>query len=210
MYFFIYIMKQQVIFINGSVPKENYTSYYEYLESVSYDPYEEKFLNWNKTLGEKLWDSYEFLKAPISSEDFADYEAWKICFEKMFPYLRDDCIFIVTSLWGTFILKYMIETGFPQSKNLSISKIFFLAAALHDSEQEKLGSFSFDTFRLWELQNIAKHIYIYHSRDDEIVDFSESKELFSYFPDAIFREFTDKGHFYKEAELPEIVKDIKA
>lgn len=69
-------------------------------------------------------------------------------FEKMLPYIRDNFIIVATSLGGTFILKYMIETGFPASRNLTISKIFFLAAVLHDSEQEKLGSFSFDTSRL--------------------------------------------------------------
>jgi hypothetical protein len=35
-------------------------------------------------------------------------------------------------------------------------------------------------------------------------------KLNSYFPEATFREFYDKGHFYKEAELPEIIEDIKS
>jgi hypothetical protein len=43
-------MKQQVIFINGAVPKENFASFYEYLRGQEYNPYEEKILNWNKTL----------------------------------------------------------------------------------------------------------------------------------------------------------------
>jgi hypothetical protein len=44
-------MKRQVVFITGATPKENYGSYYEYLEKkVKYNPYEAEFSNWNKTL----------------------------------------------------------------------------------------------------------------------------------------------------------------
>lgn len=200
----------QVIFIPGSVPKENYSSYYEYLESLEYNPYQEKFLNWNKTLGKKLWDSFEFLRAPIPTDDYADYKAWKICFEKMIPYMKNGSIFIVTSLWGSFILKYMIETGFPRNSHISISKFFFLAPALHDSLEEQLGSFSFEVEDIRKLWNIAGEVYIYHSIDDTIVPISDSEELYTYFPNAVFRRFTDKGHFYKETEIPEIIQDIKS
>ncbi len=55
----------------------------------------------------------------------------------------------------------------------------------------------------------AQRIYIYHSQDDTIVPFEESLELKGFFPEAEFREFYDKGHFYLEAELPELVEDIK-
>ncbi len=47
-------MKQQFIYIGGGSPKENFRDYYEMLESREYNPYEETFLTWNKTLGEQL------------------------------------------------------------------------------------------------------------------------------------------------------------
>ncbi len=47
-------MKQQVIFLNGGNPKENYKDYFDMLHKVEYNPYEENFKNYNKTLGEKL------------------------------------------------------------------------------------------------------------------------------------------------------------
>jgi len=103
----------------------------------------------------------------------------------------------------------MIETGFPKTLDISISKLFFLAPALHDTESELLGTFSFDSSQISQLNNIAKKIYIYHSSDDHLVPLSDSVELYGYFSNATFRQFSDKGHFYTEAELPEIVKDIK-
>lgn len=198
-------MKQQVVFINGAVPKENFENYYDFLRKIEYDPYAEKFLNWNKTLGEKLWDDYEYMRAPLDALDFADYTAWKIMFEKMFPYLRDDMILVTTSLWSSFILKYFWENDFP----VKIKKLFFIAPAVRDTQEEKLGSFASKLEFSVRLRKWVEQIYMYHSRDDDLVPFEQSLELHSYFPESIFREFDNRGHFYKEAELPEIIEDIK-
>ena len=200
-------MKNQFLYINGWVPKENFRDYYDFLQKLKYTPFEETFLSWNKTLGEKLWETWEYFRAPFRERDFADYDAWKIMFEKMFPYLRDDIIIGAGSLGGTFLLKYLTEWNTIPVK---IKKTFFLAAALHDSPEEILWNFSFDITKIPEIKNLLGEIFIYHSRDDHIVPFSDSQELFSYFPDATFREFTNKGHFYLESELPEILIDIKA
>lgn len=200
-------MKQQVVFINGAVPKENFDSYYHFLENREYDPYKEKFLNWNKTLWEKLWEEYEFLRTPSDGIDYADYEAWKIMFEKMIPYLKNEVILVTTSLGSTFILKYIGENEFP----VKIKKLFFIAAAISDTPDEKLWSFSFDIDLVYSrVARWSEQIYVYHSRDDVLVPFEQWLELHSYFPEAIFREFDTRGHFYLEAELPEIVEDIKS
>lgn len=199
-------MKKQVIFINGAVPKENYDSYEHFLVSQEYDPYHESFKNWNKTLWEKLWDDYEYLRSPSSEVKFADYGAWKIMFEKMFPYFRENLILATTSLGSTFILKYIWENEFP----VRIKKLFFIAPAISDTPEEKLWSFSFDLDTVYHrIARWSESIYIYHSQDDSMVPFEQSLQLKQYFPDAIFREFHDKWHFYMESELPQIIEDIK-
>lgn len=198
-------MKQQVIFLNGAVPKENWDSYYDFLRSREYNPYEEEFKNWNKTLGEKLGNDFEYLRAPFWDIKYADYEAWKIMFEKMFPYLRENLIIATTSLGSTFLMKYMGENEFP----FRIQKLFFVCPAIDDTPEEKLGSFSFDIEHAYnKVQRWVDQIYIYHSTDDELVPYEQSLRLKQYFPEATFREFHDRGHFYLEAELPEIIKDI--
>ncbi len=214
-------MKQQIIFFPWAVPKENFKDYYEFLETREYDPYKEKFLNWNKILQENLGDDYEILRAAYDGIDFADYEAWKIMFEKMFPYVRENPIVITTSLGSTFLLKYLSET-LPPNPLLSkegeasevsgggVSKLFFLAPALNSSPLEDLWTFELDKQKLKNIpQDIADEIYIYHSSDDEIVDISDSRELLEIFPNATFREFDDRGHWYLEESIPEIEADIK-
>jgi len=201
-------MKQQVVFITWATPKENYGSYYKYLtDRIEYNPYEEEFLNWNKTLWEKLWENFEYLRSPTCSEKFADYTAWKILFEKMLPFLREDVIIATTSLWSTFILKYIGENEFP----LKIKKLFLVAPAIAGTGQEGLWSFEFDLEHTYNrVSRWAKQVYIYHSQDDDVVPYEQSLRLKQYFPEAIFREFYNRGHFFMESELPEIIEDINS
>jgi len=209
------IMKQQFIFINGWEPKENFENYTDMLRKLEYNPYEEKFLSWNKTLWKKLWEDWEYFRAPLHDRDFADYESWKIMFEKMIPFLNPEIYLWASSLGWTFILKYIWENDGifdPKSgKKIIIKKIFFIAAAIEDSKNEVLWSFEIDLEKIYnKISRWCQQIYIYHSHDDTVVPFEQSLKLNSYFPEAIFREFYDKWHFYKETELQEIIDDIKS
>ena len=85
-----------------------------------------------------------------------------------------------------------------------------MAAALHDTQKERLGSFRLDAQKIPTIISQVKDIKVYHSRDDDIVPFSDFEIMKTYFPTATFREFSDRGHFYLESELPEIEEDIKA
>ncbi len=96
-------------------------------------------------------------------------------------------------------------------KKIRIKKLFLLAAAIEDTPDEVLGTFSFNLDLCYhKVQRWTDTIYIYHSRDDAIVPLEQSLKLKTYFPYAIYREFENKGHFYKETELPEMVEDIKS
>ena len=206
-------MKKQFIFINGWVPKENYKDYLDMLHTLKYNPYEENFLSWNKTLWEKLWEDWEYLRAPLHDRDFADYEAWKIMFEKMIPFLNSEICLWAGSLGGSFVLKYLWENdGIPDPKTwkkIKIKKLFLIAAAVEDTPDEVMGSFAFDLEEVYtRVARWCSEIYIYHSTDDDIVPYEQSLLIKNYFPEAEFRTFHDRWHFYKEAELPELIEDI--
>lgn len=207
-------MKQQFLYINGGVPKENYSSYIDFLNTIEYDPYAEKFKSWNKTLWEHLWDEWEYLRAPFRERQYADYMEWKIMFEKLIPFMRDELCIWAGSLGATFIMKYIWENdGIYNSrswKKIHIKKLFLIAAGIADTPQEKLGSFHFDLEKTYhKVSRWCEQIYIYHSSDDPLVPFQQSLELKQYFPEAIFREFDDRGHFYKEERLLELEQDLQ-
>ena len=176
-------MKKQFLYINGWVPKENFASYYDFLHSLEYNPYEERFLSWNKTLDTYLGDDWEYFRAPFQERWYADYEAWKIMFEKTFPYLRDDIVIGAGSLWWAFFLKYLSENTFP----IKIKRVIFIAAAVRDTELEKLWTFVLDDDIVPVVASQIWEIVCYHSKDDDIVPFSDFEVMKRYFPDAIFR-----------------------
>jgi predicted alpha/beta hydrolase family esterase len=70
----------------------------------------------------------------MPEKKFADYEAWKIYFEKIIPYLQEDCIIATTSLGSTFIVKYLQENNL----DVSIKKLFLIAPAIEDTPTEVL------------------------------------------------------------------------
>lgn len=200
-------MKQQLVFLNWGTPRENYSSYAEYLEGIEYSPEKEAFRNWNKVLPEKLWDDWQFLRAPFLTPNYAEYSEWKLVFEKMTPFFWSEMSLCATSLGCTFLMKYLWEKELP----VRIKKLILVAPALYDTPKEVMGSFAFDfDLNYHRTLRAADQVYIYHSTDDDIVPFQQSLELKTYFPDAVFRQFDDRGHFYKEAELPELVQDLKS
>ena len=197
--------KKQLVFLNWWTPRENFQSFAEYLDTIEYSPEKEIFKNWNKILPERLWDDWQFLRAPFLTPDYADYFEWKLIFEKMIPFFWDDMSLCATSLGCTFLMKYLGEQELP----VRIKKLFLIAPAIHDTPKEVMGSFAFDfELNYHRTLRAADTIYIYHSTDDAVVPFQQALELKMYFPDAIFRQFDDRGHFYKEGELPELEIDI--
>jgi predicted alpha/beta hydrolase family esterase len=59
----------------------------------------------------------------------ASYPAWKIWFEKIFPYLNEENIIIVAhSLGGIFISKYLSENAFPKH----LAQLHLVAPVLDD------------------------------------------------------------------------------
>ena len=198
-------MKQQVVFLSWGIPKENYTSYYEFLESQDFDPYLKKDKNRKYFLAEHLWETYEYYIVPFPDKEFADYEAWKIVFEKTMTYMSDEIILVATSLWWSFITKYLSENHC----NIKISKLIMLAPAIYDSKNYVLGSFLPNILKFENILKQCENITIYHSTDDYSVPFSDSEKYLKFFPNATFRKFTDKWHFYKEMRIIELEDDIK-
>jgi len=51
------------------------------------------------------------------------------------------------------------------------------------------------------------NMYLYHSKDDDIVAFENSERLIKYLSDATFEIFEDRGHFLQPA-FPELLENI--
>lgn len=201
-------MKQQILFVHGghasSTPEE-------YLDNLRTSPLKDIFSDfpkrWHQDLRNALGDAYEVCTPQMPNKYNADYEEWKIWFERHLELFQDDVILIGHSLGGIFIAKYLTENVSP----VRIKALFFVAAVISYKDRRMSGSssFSFDLSRLPTVTNKVSEIHIYHSTDDAVVPFEHALQYHEALEGSRLHSFKDKGHFLQE-EFPELVLDIKS
>jgi len=198
-------MKQQVVVIHGGNTFKNYEDFIENLKNkeVSLDRLK-IFKDWKNFLPEELGEKYEVLAPRMPNGTNAQYEEWKIWFEKIIPLLNDSPIFIGHSLGGIFLAKYLSENIVP----INIKAVILVAAPFDDeNSDETLGEFNLSN-SLSKFNEQCKCIYLIQSEDDPYVLFEQFEKYKKLLPEAKTIIFTDKGHFLQDS-FPEIVELVK-
>jgi hypothetical protein len=141
----------------------------------------------------------------------ASYKAWKIWFEKIFPYLNDEELVLVWhSLWAMFLIKYLWENTFPKKiKQLHLISSVFDESDM-DDDQKYSWDFAYDPKVIPYLENQVEEIFLYHSTDDGIVPYTHTEKIKAYLPKAKVITLTDRGHFIGQLQFPELLKNIIA
>jgi len=204
-------MKKQIILVKWWGSKENYKDFYDFLVKQEYKPYKKVEKRWNRNLWKKLWETFEVLEMPVFDKYFADYKSWKIMFEKMFPYFKEELIFVWHSMWAIFLAKYFEEENFytKLSKlNISVSKIILIAPPFKDRKWDVLWDFNFENTKFKNLKKIQNKIKFFASKDDFVVPFEDIEDYKKALPKAEFKIFEDKWHFLQE-EFVELIEEIK-
>jgi len=199
---------QQVLFIWGWNVYRNREDFVEQLKTWDYNPFELK-KKWKSTLQKDLWEDYQVAILDMPNKNFALYKEWKIQFEKTFDYLYWDQIIIAHSQWTIFILKYLTESRFPKK----IKQLHLVSALIDDKglppEESYLWDFAFDIQKIPEIEKICDKIFLYHSKDDLCVPFSQWERLHEFLPNAKFEVFEDRGHMNME-EFHELIQNVKS
>lgn len=201
------IPMKQIIMIRGGSRYPDIDSFCEALKKRSYNPYEEK-KRWKNWIKEKTAKQFETFQPEMPNPDFASYKAWKIQFEKLFPYLNDEGVILIWhSLWWNFLLKYLLENSFPKK----VLQLHLVAAVIdgRDRPEHKqyLWDFWFDVDSIWDLEHIVTNIFIYHSTDDKEVPYSHALVIKGYLPNAKLITLTDRWHI-NQPEFPELLENI--
>lgn len=196
-------MTQQVIVIGGG---DSFNTYEEYIASLKNDEVTiDKFKprkDWKTNLPQTLGEDYDILVPRMPNSNNARYIEWKIWFERMFAFLNNEVILVGHSLGAMFLIKYLSENTFPKQ----IKKLF-LVSSPYGKNAADLAEFQLpESFELVAKQ--AKNIFIFHSKDDMVVPFSEFEEVKKRLPQTSAHVFEDRGHFNQE-EFPELVELIK-
>lgn len=196
-------MKQQVVLINGGEAWETNEEYLNFLRAREpADPNAEPVKKWKNTFAEKLGDGFQLITPQMPCAWNAKYEEWKIWFEKYIPYINDGVVLIGNSLGGIFITKYLSENIFPRK----IKQLHLLAAPFGDRSCIKRSSFTLGG-SLEKIEQQVADIHLYHSKDDDVVDFGDFEEYAKALPSVKKHVFENSGHFQVE-EFPELVNEI--
>lgn len=189
--------KQQILVIHGGDAWNTYAEYLARLREWTYDPYEVRGDGWKKSLNEKLNCVYEVFLPQMPSKYNAKYIEWCIWMEKIEVFLHDEVIIIGHSLGANFVTKYFAQ----HRADYSIAQMHLVAGCYG------LGG-GFEMPVCMDILNQqCKHIWIYHSRDDQIVPYEHAMCYQRSLPHAQLVTFTDRGHFLQD-DFPEIISNI--
>lgn len=199
---------QQVFLIHGGGAYSNYEDFLRSLkENPLRSPTGEKSVRWSHTLREDLGADFELFQPSMPNSDNAQYEEWKIWFERHFEYLKNGVILIGWSLGGMFLAKYLTENQLPfQPKSLLL--LAAPAGEFVDASGEDCGTFSFSPKNIVKLATLPFPIEIWHSEDDFVVPFSHATVFTEALPKAKLVQFKDYNHFLIE-EFPELITTLK-
>ena len=197
-------MKKQIVVIHGGDTFENYETYIDFLRGFEIDinRFNSEKTDWKPWLRKALGSEYEVLLPAMPNKTNAQYGEWKMWMDKLVPFLNDGVILIGHSLGGAFLVKYLSQGIFPKK-----IRGVFLVAAVYDKDTDGYPLASFALPLNLDLQ--TENIYLYHSKDDPVVPFSDLEEYKKVLPNAQAKVLNDRKHINQE-EFPELVEDIKS
>jgi predicted alpha/beta hydrolase family esterase len=202
--------KQQVFYIHGGEPFGNKEAFLENLRTAElWDPHGSPSTKWFMHFREDLGDDFDVFTPQMPNKQNADYEEWKVWFERHLEFLRDEVILFGWSLGGMFLMKYMTENILPfKVKHLIVMAAPFADGNLKESNGKTAEKFGTDVSMLENVQKQTQNITIMHSKDDFVVPYEHALKYKAALPEAELVTFEDKNHFLVE-ELPELVERIR-
>lgn len=182
-------MKRTVLFIHSAGPQDQNQG------SSNLIAYLEK----------ELKDTYQFVFPRMPAPENPKYISWKNQLEKELNILHGEVILVGHSLGGSVLLKYLSE----ESCNLTISGLFIIASPYWGLDENwQLKDFILQNLFEENLPSIP-NLFLYHSRDEEIVPFTHNKMYAEKLPHAITRELEGKEHLFLNG-FPILVNDLSS
>ncbi|MGM7700548.1 alpha/beta hydrolase [Pseudalkalibacillus sp. Hm43] len=156
-------------------------------------------------LQKSISSDFHFSSPAMPDPENPSYDLWKNVLEEKLSELKSSVILIGHSLGGSVLLKYLTE----EFCDVSISGLFVMGSPFWGLDKD----WQYKEFELTDnfetrLPSISQ-IYLYHSRNDDVVPFSHFEHYAYKLPHAQKRIFENHGHLFQD-DLPELVHDIKA
>ena len=195
-------MEKQVVIIHGGTTFDTYEEYFDYIGSYELTLEKLTRTDWKDSLGSQLPD-FEIIYPKMPNARNARYSEWKIWFEKLLPILSANVVLVGHSLGGIFLAKYLSENKFQKN----ISSLHLVAAPYNaDVIKESLTDFALEK-TVENLSLCTNTIFLYQSKDDQVVAFADVEKYARDIPSATLVSFENRGHLTQET-FPELIKNI--
>lgn len=155
------------------------------------------------SLRNALASAYKVHYPKMPLEESAGYADWKAQIAIELSALDSEVILVAHSVGGSILLKYLTE---EQVEN-PIAGLFLLAAPYFGGDENwNYPEMNLPQNFAAKLPSISR-IFLYHSRDDEVVPFAHLALYAAKLPQAIVRIFDSRGHQFGN-DLTEVTEDI--
>lgn len=193
---------KQVFIIHGGNSFSSHEAYIRELQSSTVDYGRIK-------AGEswRQWIAGQMPRADVLTPEFpnkqnAQFDEWKIYFEKLIPFFGDDVRLVGHSLGAMFLAKYLHDTPLPRK----VRQLVLVAGGYSDDTNEDIGSFAVTSAT--GLEASAEEIHLFHSKNDPVVPFTELTYYQQDLATAISHVYEDKFHFW-DSTFPELLEILK-
>ena len=154
-------------------------------------------------LVDALGPGYRVMHPGMPDPENPHYSDWRTRLRREFESMGDELILVGHSLGASVLLKYLSE----EKLQARIAGLFLISAVYWGKEDWEVKEYELKLNFTSKLPSIEK-IFLYHSRDDEVVPVSHVRYYAGELPNATVREFAHRGHLFGKG-LPELIEDIK-
>ncbi len=196
---------QELLYIHGGMTHANQRAYLRWLKTREVTI--EKKLAWNDAyLDQSLGRKVQIIRPRMPLQDFAQYEEWKLHFERFLPKLKNDLILVGQSLGGIFLAKYLSENRFPKRIRAT-----YLVCPPYDNSLTKetlAGGFRLQS-NLTLLEKQSGRLTLMFSRNDDVVPVQHAEKYRKKLPNTKIIIYKNKNGHFRISRFPEIMRMIK-
>ena len=156
------------------------------------------------SLQEALGAGYEVRYPKMPNEESPELPAWKARIARELSSFSGNVILVGHSLGGLALLQYLSEEPFDHR----VTGLYLIATPSRDDADWNYDELKLPPDMAERLSRIPR-IFLYHSRDDEIVPFAHLALHAGRLPAAITRITDGRGHQFGN-DLTDVAADIRA
>jgi predicted alpha/beta hydrolase family esterase len=155
------------------------------------------------SLRDELGATYEVRYPKMPDEDGPEYGAWRDRITEELAAMDAEAILVGHSLGASILLKYLSE----EETETPVSGLFLVAPPYWGAEDWEVDDYELREDFASKLPE-GLPVFLYHSRDDEVVPFAHLALYAERLPQATVREFDGRGHQFGD-DLSEVARDIE-